>query len=181
MKNSRDRDVTLWFQETIASRWVHIWQSLCTYRKLLCIYNLDNWGVRSTRRWEERRNLNIPVLNDSFCTCSWVRFPPCGKLAAEVFPSSAFDSQFNDLNYAQNCKARKVKIGNLHLWAQDSLGHASVVWLWPTITMANTLKRQRQRRNDKDFTTKNIATGETSPAITPYHFLGNFNFSNFHH
>ena len=82
-------------------RWVHIWQSWCTYRKLLCIYNLDNWGVRSTRRWEERRNLNIPVLNDSFCTCSWVRFPPCGKLAAEVFPSSTFDSQFNDINHAQ--------------------------------------------------------------------------------
>jgi|OM-RGC.v1.032395214 hypothetical protein len=51
----------------------------------------------------------------------------------------------------------------------------------PTMAMANTLKKQRQRRNDKDFTTKNIATGETSPAITPYHFLGNFNFSNFHH
>ena len=27
----------------------------------------------------------------------------------------------------------------------------------------------------------NIATGETSPAITPYHFFGDFNFFNFHH
>ena len=27
----------------------------------------------------------------------------------------------------------------------------------------------------------NIATGETSPAITPFHFFGNFNFFNFHH
>ena len=27
---------------------------------------------------------------------------------------------------------------------------------------------------------KNIATGETSPAITPHHFFGNFNFFNFH-
>ena len=27
---------------------------------------------------------------------------------------------------------------------------------------------------------KNIATGETSPAITPYHFFGNFNFFSFH-
>ena len=30
-------------------------------------------------------------------------------------------------------------------------------------------------------TKKNIATGETSPAITPYHFFGDFNFFNFHH
>ena len=28
---------------------------------------------------------------------------------------------------------------------------------------------------------ENIATGETSPAITPYHFFGDFNFFNFHH
>ena len=28
---------------------------------------------------------------------------------------------------------------------------------------------------------ENIATGETSPAITPYHFFGKFNFFNFHH
>ena len=27
----------------------------------------------------------------------------------------------------------------------------------------------------------NIATGETSPAITPYHYFGNFNFLNLHH
>ena len=28
---------------------------------------------------------------------------------------------------------------------------------------------------------ENIATGETSPAITTYHFFGNSNFFNFHH
>ena len=32
-----------------------------------------------------------------------------------------------------------------------------------------------------DTRNKNIATGETSPVITPYHFFGNFNFLNFHH
>ena len=30
-------------------------------------------------------------------------------------------------------------------------------------------------------TKKNIATGETSQAITPFHFFDNFNFFNFHH
>ena len=37
------------------------------------------------------------------------------------------------------------------------------------------------RTNIRTNIPTNIATGKMSPAITPYHFLGNFNFSNFHH